>query len=360
MLRPGDVAEWLGRGLQNLVRRFESARHLNRELGISKRQAGGPSSTLNLLSSFRAFRACNVNRFALLMVAGVLWGCGEPRTEPEGDSLSESIHQILSEYPEAEVGISLRDPSRGLSFDLDPDSVFHAASTMKVPVMIEVFRSLLRMVRMSLDDSVVVTNEFKSIVDGSPYSMDIGEDSDDDVYGKIGNPVSVGWLVERMIAVSSNLATNILIDLVNADSVQKTIESLGTATMRVYRGVEDMKAYNLGLNNTATSGDLATLMLAIAEGRAVSPSADSAMVEILLGQEFNDMIPAGLPANSRVAHKTGWITRIDHDAAIVYPADRGPYVLVILTRGIDDKTRSAELGAKIAAVMAEYVRAGDA
>ena len=260
--------------------------------------------------------------------------------------MAEDIHQILSDYPEADVGISLRDPSRGLSFDLNADSVFHAASTMKVPVMIEVFR-LVEDRRMSLDDSVVVTNEFKSIVDGSPYSMDIGEDSDDDVYGVIGERVSIRWLVERMITVSSNLATNILIDIVNADSVQKTIESLGTQTMRVYRGVEDMKAYNLGMNNTATSADLATLMAAIAEGRAVSASADSEMVEILAAQEFNTMIPAGLPAGTKVAHKTGWITRIHHDAAIVYAAEREPYVLVILTRGIEDRDRSSQLTARI-------------
>ena len=305
----GDVAEWLGRGLQNLVRRFESARHL--------------CVCLLLLFSY---------------------GCRTPDPEP---TLADSIHQITAEWPEATVGISLRDLDSGLAFDLNADRVFHAASTMKVPVMIEVFKRVDQG-SLALSDSHVVTNEFRSIVDGSPYSMDIGEDSDDEVYGTIGDNATIEWLVDRMITVSSNLATNILIDLLNADSVQATIEQLGTTTMRVYRGVEDLKAYRQGLSNTATSADLATLLTRLARGEAVSESADQAMIAILAEQEFNDMIPAGLPEGTRVAHKTGSITKINHDAAIVFRDGKAPYVLVILTEGIEDDDESAKLGARLA------------
>ncbi len=281
--------------------------------------------------------------FSICLGLVFVQGCGPANREP---TMAESIHQILSEYPDATVGISVRDLDSGLAFDQDADRVFHAASTMKVPVMIEVFR-LVEEGRLSLEDSIAVVNEFKSIVDGSLYSMDIGEDSDGDVYGAIGKNGTVGWLVEQMITASSNLATNILIDLVNADSVEATIERLGTRTMRVYRGVEDLKAYDLGLNNTATSEDLATLLVAIASGEAVSETSDAAMVEILASQRINRMIPAGLPEGTKVAHKTGSITKINHDAAIVYAADRKTYVLVILIEGIEDHARSSELGAKL-------------
>ena len=213
--------------------------------------------------------------------------------------------------------------------------------------MIEVFR-LVEAGRFSLDDSILVVNEFKSIVDGSTYSMGVGDDSDDDLYDVIGENTTVGWLVERMITVSSNLATNILIDYVSADSVQATIERLGTKTMHVYRGVEDQKAYDLGLNNTATAEDLATLLTAISRGEAVSATSDAAMVEILARQQINRMIPSGLPEGTRVAHKTGSITKINHDAAIVYPHDRDPYVLVILIEGVEDRATSSVLGARIA------------
>lgn len=286
--------------------------------------------------------------FALSFLAGLLTlvsACSSGRPDME-----TTLHEILARYPEATVGISVRDLGSGTSFDYNAGRVFHAASTMKVPVMIEVFRQAEEG-KYSLDDSLLVTNEFRSIVDGSPYTLDTSDDSDAEVYAMAGSRVPIRWLVERMITVSSNLATNILIDFVGADSVQSTIERLGTTTMHVYRGVEDLKAFDLGLNNTATAEDLAVLMQRLAQGTAVSSTADSAMVEVLLRQQFRSIIPAGLPDDVRVAHKTGSITKIHHDAAIVYPPNRSPYVLVVLTEGIEDGERSAQLGAEIAAAM---------
>ena len=224
---------------------------------------------------------------------------------------------------------------------------------MKVPVMIEVFRQA-EAGRLALDDSLEVENAFRSIVDGSPYRIE--DDSDDAIYERLGGKMAVRDLVYQMITVSSNLATNLLIGHVGADSVQQTIERLGTDTMRVLRGVEDIKAYRQGLSNTATAADLARLLEAIMQGRAVSPQADAAMVEVLLDQRFNTMIPAGLPEGARAAHKTGWITAIHHDAAIVYPEEGAPYVLVILTEGIEDEKESAALGAEVARLVHEALR----
>lgn len=259
-----------------------------------------------------------------------------------------SLHEILSSYPEATVGVALRDLETGTAFEYNPDRSFHAASTMKVPVMIEVFRQA-GLGRFSLDDSLAVTNEFKSIVDGSPYLLETGDDSDAEVYKRIGQSAPIRWLVDRMITVSSNLATNILIELVSADSVQATVERLGASGMKVLRGVEDLKAYERGLNNVATANGLAVLLEALATGKAVSPESDARMVDILSRQEFNDMIPAGVPDDVRVAHKTGSITEIHHDAALVYPPDRKPYVLVVLTGGVHDPARSGKLVAAISA-----------
>jgi beta-lactamase class A len=226
---------------------------------------------------------------------------------------------------------------------------------MKVPVMIEVYRQA-DLGRFSLDDSIQVVNAFRSIVDGSPYSMDLGEDSDESIYEQIGRPMSIRDLVYQMITVSSNLATNLLIDYVSADSVQATSERLGTARMQTLRGVEDLKAYERGLSNRATAADLATLLDALRRGTAVSPDADRAMVGVLLDQQFNTLIPAGLPGDVRVAHKTGSITEIHHDAAIVYPLDGPPYVLVVLTEGIADEAVSAALAADIAAAVHAAIR----
>ena len=87
------------------------------------------------------------------------------------------------------------------------------------------------------------------------------------------------------------------------------------------------------------------LLERLANGKSVDPASDAKMVETLKRQKFNEGIPAGVPKGIAVAHKTGNITRINHDAAIVY-APR-PYVLVVLVRGIEDEKKSAALIAEI-------------
>jgi beta-lactamase class A len=286
----------------------------------------------------------------------LLGACHTAQPPPQPvQSLEATLQTLIARHPEATVAVAVRDPDGGHRLDLLSDRLFHAASTMKVPVMIEVYRQA-DLGRFSLDDSIQVVNAFRSIVDGSPYSMDLGEDSDESIYEQIGRPMSIRDLVYQMITVSSNLATNLLIDYVSADSVQATSERLGTARMQTLRGVEDLKAYERGLSNRATAADLATLLDALRRGTAVSPDADRAMVGVLLDQQFNTLIPAGLPGDVRVAHKTGSITEIHHDAAIVYPLDGPPYVLVVLTEGIADEAVSAALAADIAAAVHAAIR----
>ena len=267
-------------------------------------------------------------------------------------ALTQHIEGVLQAFPEATVAISIRGHDRMAQFDMKGERLFHAASTMKIPVMIEVYR-LASQGKVALEDSIIVENAFRSIIDGTIYSIE--DDSDDAIYTLLGRKMSIKDLVYQMITVSSNLATNILIDYVSADSIQKTIESLGTQHMRVLRGVEDLKAFEAGKSNTATASDLALLLEALKNGTAVSPDMDAAMVEVLFDQQFNEMIPAGLSEEVRVAHKTGQITKIHHDAGIIYSPNKAPYVLVILVEGISEETISADLGAKITAIVHNYL-----
>ena len=263
----------------------------------------------------------------------------------DSTNLYHSI-QHLADSLHAEIGVAFYDLKSGQSFTFQDRLMLHAASTMKVPVMIEVFRQA-EAGKFSLDDSLLVKNEFKSIVDGSPYSMDIGEDSDDSVYKMINRRMTIRQLVEQMITVSSNLATNILIDLVDAKNVMKTLQALGINRMQVLRGVEDTKAFNLGLNNRTDAYDMMLTIQAIAENRAASPASCAEMIEILKQQKFREKIPAGLPNGMVVANKTGDITNIDHDAAIVFPPHRRPFVLVVLTHNIEDHLVAAQAIASI-------------
>jgi beta-lactamase class A len=222
---------------------------------------------------------------------------------------------------------------------------------MKVPVMIELFRQA-GAGTVSLDDPLPIRNEFRSIVDGSPYALSEGDDSDRDVYAAIGRTLTLGQLCEAMITVSSNFATNLLIQKLGVENIRRTVTRLGAGGMQVLRGVEDDKAYQKGLNNVTTARGLLVLLEKLGRGEAVGPQADAAMIEILKRQKFNEAIPAGVPAGTAVAHKTGSITRIHHDAGIVYA--RRPFVLVLLVRGLEDKKKSSALMADLSRAAFEW------
>jgi beta-lactamase class A len=254
-----------------------------------------------------------------------------------------AIEQIIRDSG-AEVAVAFRTLDRPageaarLELLLQPDVEFHAASTMKVPVMIELFRQdTIGLAK--LDSKVPVVNTFRSIIDDSPYTLSPDGDSETQLYTRIGQPISYRELCWAMITASSNLATNVLIDRLGVQKIQQTTIELGATGMQVLRGVEDSKAYEAGRNNTTTADALLVLMEAIARGKAVSPEASKEMVEILANQKFRDGIPAGVPEGTRVAHKTGEISSVNHDAAIVF-APR-PYVLVVLVRGLESKAREA-------------------
>src|SRR5687768_15097128 len=103
----------------------------------------------------------------------------------------------------AEVAVTYRTLDGGDELLIDADKPFHAASTMKVPVMIELFRQA-RAGTLSLDEPLAIRNEFRSIVDGSTYALSVGDDSDREVYAAIGKTMTLRQLCEAMITVSSN------------------------------------------------------------------------------------------------------------------------------------------------------------
>jgi len=250
------------------------------------------------------------------------------------DSLRAAIAARIAQTQASAVGVYFHDLGSGDTLLVDANVRFHAASTMKVPVMIQLFRDR-DAGKLTLDDSVPIANDFRSILDGSPYQLDKADDSDSSLYDLVGKKRTIRQLVELMETVSSNLATNLLIALVDAKRANATAHSLGADSILVLRGVEDGKAYRAGMNNTTTARDLGMLFTALAQYRAASPAACREMLDILGRQHFTEGIPAGLPAGSRVEHKTGWIGGVVyHDAGIVRPPHGAPYVLVVLTGGV--------------------------
>ena len=253
----------------------------------------------------------------------------------------------------AEYGIAYRDLATGEQLLLNPDEEFHAASMMKVPVMVRLYR-MHDAGQLDLDAPIEVRNEFRSIYDGSVYSLTFDEDSDSTLYAMAGTELPTRELIDLMIARSSNLATNVLIELADPDSIAAMLDEFGAGGMKVLRGVEDIPAYRNGMNNTTTARGLLELLDALGSGRVATPGSTDEMIEILLGQEFNDALPAGLPDGVPVAHKTGWITAVDHDGGLVFPPGASPYVLVVLTSGVEDESVTRAAAADVSRLVWEW------
>jgi beta-lactamase class A len=212
---------------------------------------------------------------------------------------------------------------------------FHAASTMKTPVMVECYRRAHEG-RLDLDASLRVENSFRSVVDGSRYKLDPADDSHSDLYEHVGEQRSIRALLYAMITASSNLATNLLIERVGAENVTRTMHQLGATGIQVRRGVEDTRTSRQDINNTTTAHGLLVLFDHLARGTVVNEEACAEMIQILTAQEHDEIIPARLPETVEVAHKTGWITGVRHDSGIVSVPGGPTYVLVLLSRNLAD------------------------
>jgi len=284
---------------------------------------------------------------AILIICTIFAGVLEARAP-----LDQEIETAMKESGATSVGIYYEDPS-GRVYEYNADEIFHAASTMKVAVMMEVFWQV-EAATLKLDQPVMIKNEFKSIMDGSPFSLTPEDDDDKDLYKQIGQTLPLQNLIQRMINTSSNFATNLIIQLVSAKKVMELMGEIGAKSMTVLRGVEDIKAYDAGKNNTTSARALATCMKTIANSDLYSAQSRKAMLEILLSQHSRNGIPAGIRSTERglqVASKDGWITEIHHDSAIIRDSSGHNSYLVILTRGVKEELRGQKLVATLAGMV---------
>lgn len=287
----------------------------------------------------------------ILLLTCSLWSC---QTESSLAKLEKNIRETFA-GEEGTFALAWKDLQTGDRLLINEKDLFHAASTMKTPVMIEVYKQAA-IGRFSLQDSITVKNEFFSIVDSSRYQLNPNDDSEKTLYTQLGTRRSIADLVYDMIIVSSNLATNIIIELVDAQRVTESMRALGAGDIQVLRGVEDIKAYEQGLSNRTTAYDLMLIYEKLARGEVVSPEASREMVDILHDQRFNEIIPALLPGEVRVAHKTGVISGLHHDSGIVYLPDGRSYVLVLLSRDMVDFDAGTAMLARVSKMIYDYLQ----
>ena len=256
--------------------------------------------------------------------------------------------KIVSKFNDetGNFALAFKNLDDGKEILINENEIFHAASTIKTPIMIEFYRQL-HQGKLSLKDTLQIKNEFKSIVDGSMYKLSEFDDSDKNTYNKLGQYYSINNLIYEMITISSNFATNILIEYIGANNVTKSMKEIGALNIDVLRGVEDIKAFELGLNNTTSAKDLLIIYEKLAKGKIINNKSSAIMIDILKDQKYDDIIPKYLPKDIEIANKTGMITGVHHDSGIVFLKGGKKYVIIILSKNMSDMESGTEMMAKI-------------
>jgi len=272
----------------------------------------------------------------------LLFSCNESVDYP---SLQNNIEKIIKSE-KGKFAIAFKNLEDGQLILINEMEEFHAASTMKTPVMIEAFKKSFEN-EISLDDTILVKNEFKSIADGSLFKLSSFDDSDKKTYEKIGGYLSLRELIYEMITISSNFATNLVIDYIGHEDINMTMRDLGAKNINVLRGVEDIKAFNVGLSNTTTALDLLKIYENLALGKVINSKLSEEMVGILKDQKYDDIIPKYLPKEIEIAHKDGWISGTRHDSGIVFINNEKKYVLILLSKDLEDEIRGADILARV-------------
>ena len=274
-------------------------------------------------------------------------------TDDRTENLRAAIDTIVKEQKTVACAVAVRDYNSDFRFGLDADRLFHAASTIKVAILLAVMKAVDEG-RAKLTDPLHVRNRFLSVVDRTPYKLDRSSDGYPQLYKSIGRTAKIADLADSMITSSSNLATNLLLDFVGTEEAARVLRDAGVEGVHLRRGVEDENAYDEGINNETTAEGLVQLF-GVLRGEFLSKKSRDQAIHILLQQRFTSMIPAGLPSHATVAHKTGEISTVCHDAGIVYLPEREPYIVAILTEVDTDSSARRDTVAKISAAVYKAV-----
>ena len=299
-------------------------------------------SNLIFKNNYIVFNNTMKNIFLPLFLILFIFSCNQSK---DYDSLEERILKLY-DSEKGDFAVAYKNLNTGETILINENEEFHAASTMKTPVMIEVYKKDTEGV-ISLDDSILIKNEFRSIDDGSVFKLSSFDDSDKKSYEKIGSYLTLRELVYDMITISSNFATNLVINYIGSKEINNTMRALGAKNINVLRGVEDIKAFNKGMNNTTTALDLLLIYEKLAKGEIISNEKSEEMVDILKNQKYDDIIPKYLPKSVKVAHKDGWINGVRHDSGIIYTGNNQKYVLVLLSKNLEDEIKGADMLAKV-------------
>ena len=232
-------------------------------------------------------------------------------------ALKKSLESEVSNF-KGEAAIIIEDLNMGWRISLNKDKLFPSASLVKIPIMAACFYAAHEG-RISLKDNL--TLKASSKVPGSGFLKNMA----------VGSKFSVEKLIELMITESDNTATNMLIDLLTFDYLNSFFKNAGLTHTNLSRKMMDFKYREKGVENYTTAADIAYILERIYRRRFLNKGISERCLALLLRQKVNDRIPAKLPSDVMVAHKTGLERHVCHDAGIVFIPQGGHFLICVLT-----------------------------
>lgn len=266
-------------------------------------------------------------------------------------SLEQDLQRewLLSVPAEQAVSISVEVRSGGAHIgSRAPRRSYYAASTVKLALGCALLDEAERTPEL-MTRRVLIRDDFPSAA-GRRFTIRRDDDQDDATWDRLGRTTSLGALLGPMLARSSNIAGNLVMDTFGTGPLRSFLHRLGlTPSMSVNRLIGDEAAERCGLTNTVNAHALAVLMDRLASGRLLGPAATQTALRLLNSQEHRRMIPAGLPPGTWSASKGGWVTGIKHDVAHVRPTQLPAYTVAICSCSSLDEAGGYELVARLSA-----------
>ncbi|WP_315122420.1 serine hydrolase [uncultured Clostridium sp.] len=247
-------------------------------------------------------------------------------------NLKEKINNMIKES-KGDIAVVIKNLNTGSSIMINEEEVFPSASTIKLLIisalMKEISNGLIR-----LEDKIVLLNKCKCGGDGILKELDEG------------NGFTIREIVTLMIILSDNTATNILIDLMGMDKINDMAKELNLENTQLRRKMMDSEAAKMGKENITTAKDMCHILELIYSGKVVDEECSEIILNILKRQQVGGRINLYLPEDIIIAHKTGYLDRLEHDVGIIYHP-YSDYIICVLTKNVETNKEGREIIGKI-------------
>ncbi|WP_343216133.1 serine hydrolase [Clostridium mobile] len=262
-------------------------------------------------------------------------------------SFNEMTDKIKNEIEKFKgtCGVIIKNKNTGEYFEYNEEEVFPSASIIKLSILLELFKRVERG-EINLKDRVAIRDEDK--VGGFGILKDLDSELN----------VTIKDLATLMIILSDNVATNMLIDILNMDSINNTVKDLGMKDTVLGRKMMDGEAKKRGIDNYTSAKDTLIILESYLNSSKVaelSSNTQDIILDILIKQQCNNKLPLLMPKGIIFGHKTGDLPGVEHDTGILFSKE-GDIVIVVLTKDLIDNSDGIEFNNIVGKIVTEYYR----